>query len=131
MRYQHGVAWLDGHEAKVYLFDRGEAETASHPTQIQRHRRHRDSDHAAGKQPSLDVIFFDNILHALEPATEWLICGPGWAKSDFIRHIEAHAAQLCPRIVGVANAGHTSDDEMMVHARSYFRDADRMLRPLG
>jgi stalled ribosome rescue protein Dom34 len=131
MRYQHAVAWLDDQEARVYLFDCDGLETIGEPTQIRRHQKHRENGRTSGERASMDAVFHDDIVHALEPAAEWLICGPGLAKVNFIKHVEAHAAQLCPRIVGTASAGHPSDGEMMVQARSYFGDADRMLRPLG
>lgn len=77
---------------------------------------------AAGKR-----AFYQDVVNALQPAKEWLIVGPGTARDELARHIRDHHPHLTDRIVGVEPADHPTEAQIVAHAQTFFRAADRML----
>ena len=126
MQTQHAVVWLDHREAKLFFFDRDHAQelrlAASDPVdQMHKHAGTRD-----GFRAGMDVALMNEIAEALEPAAEWLLIGPGSAKDELAKHIARHHHTLASRIVGVENADHPTDGQILAMARKFFRAADRM-----
>ena len=126
MQTQHAVVWLDHREAKIFFFDRDHAQElrlgASNPVdQVHKHAGTRD-----GSRAGMDVALMNEIVEALEPASEWLLIGPGSAKDELAKHIRTHHHTLASRIVGVESADHPTDGQMVALARKFFRAADRM-----
>ncbi len=126
MQHYHAVVWLDHREAKVFFFDRyNVAEidlAAAHPNA----HLHHHAGSLSGKRAPEDQAYFRRIADVLRPATEWLVVGPGLAKLEFIKYVHKHEHQLDDRILGVETADHPTDRQIVAHARTYFRAADRM-----
>jgi stalled ribosome rescue protein Dom34 len=126
MPHSHAVVWLDFKEAHVFRFSPDDV----HKERIQAHNPYRKVHHKAGAigagHAHSDREFFAQIAEALEGVTEWLLVGPGYAKNDFLHHIEANAPALKDRLVAVEPMDHPTDGELIESARSFFKAADKM-----
>jgi stalled ribosome rescue protein Dom34 len=127
MQTQHAVAWLDHCEAKVFFFNREAAESMRLATTLSHHQTHNKAGTIDGKRAPENQSFYHDVVTALQPASEWLILGPGSAKDELVKHIHNRHPQLQNRIVGVETADHPTEAQILAHARSFFRAADRML----
>ena len=132
MSHYHAVVWIDHRSAHVLHLGRDDVEKLvvpahgpGHVMQHAKHIHHRAGSMTGNHAPD-NPIFFDDVVAALGDAHEWLVVGPGAAKQDFLRHLEAHRPQLRKRVVGVEAADHPSDAQIADHARRYFKAADRM-----
>jgi stalled ribosome rescue protein Dom34 len=127
MSHTHAVVWLDTKEAHVFQFNAEDVERQ----RIKAHSPFRKVHHKAGVIGSGhthdDKAYFDNIVEALQGATEWLVTGPGAAKNEFVSYLEKRAPQLTSRVIGIEPMDHPTDGELLVHARRFFMAADRML----
>lgn len=128
MQHYHAVVWLDHREAKVFFFDRNSVDEADLASKDPHHHLHHRKGNVSGKRSAQDEHFLHEIVEALKPAEEWLILGPGAAKLELVKHVHKHDAGFADHIVGVESADHPSDRQVIAHARSYFKAADR-LRP--
>lgn len=126
MQHYHAVVWLDHREARVFFFDRNSVDEIDLSTRSPNHHLHHKSGSVAGKRSPEDQHFFHEIVNALKPAKEWLITGPGNAKLEFVKHVHKHDNTLSDHIIGVETSDHPSDKQLVAHARSYFKVADRM-----
>lgn len=127
MQTQHAVAWLDHREAKVFFFNRETAESVRLATTLTHHQTHNKAGTVDGKRAPEDDAFYHDVVKALQPAKEWLIVGPGSAKDELAKHIRDYHPHLKDRIVGVEPADHPTEAQIVAHARTFFRAADRML----
>ena len=130
MQSYHAAAWLDHIEARIFFFDREASEVHTLRTTLPHHQLHNKAGTIEGKKNPPDEAFYDEIAAQLTPAKEWLILGPGSAHDELAAHIRSCHPQFAGRIVGVATVDHPTDNQIVAHARSFFRAADRML-PLG
>ncbi|MER9371115.1 translational machinery protein [Mesorhizobium sp. M0491] len=127
MHTQHAVVWLDHLEAKVFFFSRDSAEGIKLTTSLAHHQTHNKSGTSDGKRAPENQSFYQEIVSALRPSQEWLIVGPGSAKDELVKHIHTNHRHLKERIVGVEKVDHPTEAQMIAHARTFFRAADRML----
>ena len=132
MSHYHAVVWIDHHRAQAFHVSPSEAEgiaikarPAIHAAEHGRHLHHHAGDQD-GKRFPADKQFLHDVVNALLDAREWLIVGPGSAKTDLVKYIAQHGTPLMERIVGVETVDHPSDAQLVAYARTYFRAADRM-----
>lgn len=130
MQRYHAVVWLDHREAKVFFFDRDSFDEVGLASGSPQQHLHHKAGSVAGKRSPEDQHFFHAIVDALKPAKEWLILGPGSAKLELVKHIHKHDATLADHVVGVETADHPTDKQVVAHARTYFKAADRMRKQL-
>ncbi|SKA33932.1 hypothetical protein SAMN02745126_05433 [Enhydrobacter aerosaccus] len=127
MPHSHAVVWLDFKEAHIFRFDPDDV----HHERIRAHNPYRKVHHKAGAigagHAHSDQDFFKEIAQVLDGATEWLLVGPGYAKNDFLHHVEAHEPALKDSLVAVEPMDHPTDGELIESARCFFKAADRML----
>ena len=125
MSHYHAVVWLDHGEAHVLHFTPEEVEN----TQLKSKDAHKKvhAKHTLHEKRKVDAEFMGNIAAALRGAKEILVCGPGTAKLELIRHLHKHAHDVESAVVGVETVDHPSDGQLLAHARKYFKAADRML----
>ena len=128
MSHYHAVVWLDHAEARIFQFDREEAEKLT----VHGHKHHlhhkASSVMGSGREPA-DIAFYNEICRALDGSSEILVLGPGAAKLEFIRHVHKAVPQIEPKIMGVETVDHPTDGQVVAYARKYFHAKDRM-RPL-
>lgn len=127
MQAQHAVVWVDHRQARLFFFDRHGAELQALATTLAHRRTHDKAGSTDGKRRPPDRSHYNDVAAALEPATEWLILGPGSARNELAEHVRSNHPRLAGRIVGVEASDHPTDSEIVAHARSFFRAADRML----
>ncbi|MBM3556785.1 MAG: translational machinery protein [Alphaproteobacteria bacterium] len=128
MVHFHAVVWLDHHEAKVFHFNADAAEeidikTNSPSKTLNVHTKTGTRD---GKRHATDPTFLHDIVDALKPAKEWLIVGPGSAKSELVKFIHRRTPGFADCVIGVETVDHPTDAQLVALARAYFKAADRM-----
>lgn len=126
MSHQHAVVWIDHEHATVIDF----ALDDRHVVQVEReggqHKVHRRSGIPGSGKAPIDHQYFDAVASALGDAAEILIVGPGSAKAEFHRDLQARHAAVCKRVVAVESVDHPSDGELLAFARKYFKRVDAL-----
>jgi stalled ribosome rescue protein Dom34 len=116
MQTYHAVLWIDHREARVFHFDRDAVERmVIHADRPSHHLKHK----ASGAEGD-DRDFFEAIVAAIGASFAILITGPGNAKTEFVRYIERHKAEMLANVVGVETIDHPSDKELVAFARQRF-----------
>ena len=127
MSHSHAIVWMDSREARVFRFNAADVEREH----VRAHNPFRQVHHKAGVigagHMALDGHFFDEVVDALQGATEWLVTGPAAAKLAFVKHIEGHRPDLRRSLVGIESMDHPTDGQLLDHARRAFKAIDRML----
>jgi stalled ribosome rescue protein Dom34 len=129
MTYPHAAVWMDHQRAHIVLFNAEDSRNVEIKSHAERHVHHKRGSVGSGHAPE-DLHFFREIAEAVAGADEILVAGPAQAKQDFVKHAAAHIPQVHGRIVGVIDADHPSDGQLLSQARKWFTAADR-LRPGG
>ena len=126
MAHYHAVVWLDHHEAKVFHFSYDDVEGLRvMPAKPNVHLHHHHGAITDGRAKE-DQHYYHNVAAAIADAGEVLICGPGLAKKELVKHIEHHDPALRQKLAGVETVDHPSDKQLVAHARRYFLATDRM-----
>lgn len=142
MTTHHAIAWIDGSEAHVLMFDREHVEaqriksrthhkaTGGH---VGSHRQmHGRGDSASGRHTPegghADTAkdYFGQIAQALEGVHEVLLTGPAQTKNEFHDYCKKNAKAVDKAIVGVVATDHPSDPQLVALAKQYFLKFDRM-----
>src|SRR5690242_2936123 len=127
MSHYHAIVWLDHLEARIFHFTTTDAErTAINSHSPDRHLHHRAGTRTGNRAPD-DHDFFDEILDALAGAHEWLVVGPGLAKTAFVGYVRDRRPADIGRIVLVETLDHPTDGELVRLARKRSKMVDRML----
>jgi len=117
---------MDAKEAHVFHFGADDVEKE----RIKAHSPFRKVHHKAGVIGSghvhPDHRYFDEVAEALSGIQEWLLIGPGAAKTEMASYTEQHRPDLSRKLLGVQPADHPTDGELLAHARQAFKKADRM-----
>jgi stalled ribosome rescue protein Dom34 len=126
MSHSHAIVWMDSREAHVFRFSADDVEKQ----RIQSHNPFRKIHHKAGVigagHEHLDHGYFKDIADALNGVQEWLLTGPGTAKNELARHVEAHLPDLKRTLCGLQTSDHPTDGELVDQARRAFKSIDRM-----
>jgi peptide subunit release factor 1 (eRF1) len=96
-----------------------------HPDHPTRHIHHKANSIGAGHAAE-DHVYLQAVADSIADAGAVLIAGPANAKTELVKHIHHHSPKLMSAIVGVETVDHPSDAQLIVHARKYFKAADRM-----
>jgi stalled ribosome rescue protein Dom34 len=125
MTTHHAAVWIDHKEAKIFHVT---AEGFGSSTfEAPRHHVHRHQEATAErKHPADSERFYHQVARALEGVEEILVVGPANAKLEFIKHVHKHDHALVDKIIGVETVDHPTDNQLIAHARRYFRAADKM-----
>ena len=128
MSHAHAIVWMDAKEAHVFEFGADDVEKE----RIKSHSPFRKVHHRAGVIGPGHVHplhrYFDEIAEALTGVEEWLLIGPGVAKTEMASYAEQRLPELSRKLLGVQPADHPTDGELLAYARKAFKKADR-LRP--
>jgi stalled ribosome rescue protein Dom34 len=127
MSHYHAIVWIDHLEAKVFHFTVAEAEkigVRSHSPD--RHLHHRAGSRTGNRAPD-DHDFFEALIGALYGAQEWLVVGPGTAKTAFVTYVGERHPVEARRIVDVETLDHPTDGALLRLARKRATAIDRML----
>ena len=129
MKHFHAVVWVDHREAKIFSLNWHDAVSE---WRIQEHSQPAHIHHKAGPvsgpgKAQADEHYFHEIGHALESAGEILICGPGTAKLELIRHLRHHDPAIEKKVVGVETVDHPTEGQLLAYARKTFKSIDASL----
>ena len=112
----HVVAWIDERDAKLFAFDRKNADQETvHHMHGDRQIRHTG-----------DGAHLREITDALAGFSEILIVGPGHAKWQLRAYLNQHAPRISQRVMAVLQAERQSDRQIVAHARKYFSRIERL-----
>ena len=126
MTHYHAVVWIDHHQARIYHFNAEDIEALRVlPENPHVHLHHHRGSITDGHAQE-DQHYYHRVAEAIADAGEVLVAGPGLAKSELVKHLEAHDPAWRQKIVGTETVDHPSDNQLISHARKYFRIADRM-----
>ena len=126
MSYQHAVVWMDHLRAVVIDFsiDKENVHLVESPTE---HRQiHRKAKSIGSGKAEEDHDYFDIVVSAIGDAREILIVGPGVTKTTFATDLSRRHPAVSKLVVGVEAADHPKADELLKHARLYFRKLDNL-----
>lgn len=115
----HAVVWTDHQSAQVLQFDPEhvklqKVKAHSHPTAY----------HQSGVRSEHE--FFGELCDSLDGITEVLVTGSKTAIADFRHYADKHRPQTAARIVGYEVVDHPSEKQLVVLARQFFLENDRM-----
>ena len=126
MSYQHAVVWIDHQHATVIDFTVDDQHVALVEREGGQRQVHRKSGQPGTGKPGTDHHFYDEVCAALGDAREILIVGPGNAKLELKKDIDARHKTVAQRVVGVESADHPSNGELLAMARKYFKRVDAL-----
>jgi uncharacterized protein len=123
------VVYLDQHHAKIWKFLPGKREQSELRAEGDGSSNHSHQKHAHGNHVAHPDTHTTQFFHALalklRDATELLLLGPGEGKAQFKHHLEKHHhAELARSIVGIEPMDRATDNEILAHARKFFRAHD-------
>lgn len=126
MSYQHAVVWLDHLRAVVIDFSVDQEHVHVIASGTEQRQVHRKAGTIGSGKATEDREFFDEIVEAIGDAREILIVGPGQAKTHFKKDLEHRHAKVAELVVGIESADHPTVDQLLAHARKYFRRVDQL-----
>lgn len=126
MSFNHVVIWVDSESAHLIHFQDEPAE--QEPGKIACLPNH---DHI---KPGVTTYggmadharYFREIIQAILGSIEILLVGPSDEKHDLMRYIIAHHRPIAEHIVGIIDAEHQTDGQLISFARRYFRKIEQM-----
>jgi stalled ribosome rescue protein Dom34 len=125
MTTRHAAVWIDHQEAKIFHLTAEGFDSSTF--EAPRHHVHRHQEATAERNHSADSErFYHQVARALAEVEEVLVVGPASAKLEFIKHVHKHDRALVEKIIGVETVDHPTDNQLVAHARRYFRAADKM-----
>jgi stalled ribosome rescue protein Dom34 len=84
------------------------------------HDHHQRDKHNQHTNPDEDH-FFHSLAEKLRDGDKILLMGPGMAKKHFMTHLQTkHHHGLDAKVVGVENADHPTDNQILEIARKFF-----------
>ena len=126
MSHSHAIIWMDSREAHVFKFNKDDVET----DRIKAHLPFSKVHHKAGVIGSghmhTDHAYCHEVAEALSGVQEWILAGPGMAKEDMERYLSTSLPELHKTLLAVEPMDHPTDNELVAHARRFFKAADRM-----
>lgn len=125
-QHAHAVVWIDHRVAKIFDFNREDAEG-----QIIHHwHAEKQIHHKAGSVGSGHIVedeaYLRAVVEALHGPYEILIVGPGHAKWQLHAHLKLQDPEIARHVMAVVDADHPSDAQLVQLARKYFSGIDRM-----
>lgn len=126
MTHPHAVVWLDHRTATIIDFSFDDQHVVQLHQEDGPRKLHRKANEiGTGKAPA-DHRFFDEIVAALERTRDVLVVGPGTAKHEFVRDLEHRHPHIAKRVVGVETADHPHPNDLLRHARKFFKRVDSL-----
>jgi hypothetical protein len=128
--------WIDHKRAVIVINLDQEEEIKRINSNMEKHVRYSGASHAGGASESHNDAtedgrdrrfddqlnrYYDEIISYLRDATSILILGPGEAKVELQKRLEAHG--LSDRIAAVKTADKMTDDQIAAEVRQHFRES--------
>jgi hypothetical protein len=127
MSHYHAIVWIDHLEARIFHFTVEDAERiVVRSDSPDRHLHHRAGSRTGNRAPD-DHDFFEAVLGGLAGAREWIVVGPGTAKTAFVQHVARRHPLDATKIVHIESLDHPTDAELVRLARKRTPAIDRML----
>lgn len=118
------VIWIDSKECKIFELASGEPKVKRLQTHSAGHNLQQYGDKNAAHHHGLDP-FFKDVAQSVREAKELILLGPAEAKVHFKAYLDKHFAHdLAKRVVAVETVDHPTDNQILAHARKFFRSFD-------
>jgi hypothetical protein len=123
----HAIVWIDHAQARIFSFNADDVQQSVLRPDLMHHLNvHRKAGSIGSGKAGPDADFLGSVTESLRDFGEFLIVGPGSAKSELSEHICTREPGLRSKLVGVETMDHPTDGQIVAFARKYFRAADRM-----
>ena len=126
MSFNHAVIWLDHQEAHVIHFSAEESESETIKTKSSHKNLHHKRGSVSGAHSEIDQTYLHEVIHAAADAKEILIVGPGFAKTELMKHIAKHDHAILNKVVAVESVDHPTDGQLLAYAKKYFVKVDNL-----
>ncbi len=124
--HAHAVVWIDHRQAKIFEFDREDAQRRTiHHQDAEKQIHHKSGSIGSGHMRE-DEAYLQDVAEALSGTAEILIVGPGHVKWQLRAWLNLHMPKVSQRVMAVVHADHPSDGQIVDSARKYFSRIDRM-----
>jgi len=122
------VIWLDSEKALIFaLKTTGIEKTHLEKGGQEHHTQNKKDSHTDAHLET----FFHELALKLQDAGQFLILGPGLAKTHFKTHLEKHHHEgLAKKIIGMENSDHPTENQILETARKFFKSYDLFNRPM-
>ena len=118
------VIWMDSKEGKIFDLEPEGTKVRHLHTHGHKHRPQPGGDGNKDHNHGLDP-FFKEIANSIKDAKEVIVLGPSEAKLHFKNYLEKHFAHtLAKSVVAVEAADHPTDNQILAHARKFFKAFD-------
>ena len=91
----HAVVWLDHQTAKVFSLRRDGFTLLNLSGGLPHGQTHNRAGNLEWDKAQPDRHFFDAIINALRPSSEWLIIGPGSARDELASYVRRTEPPSC------------------------------------
>jgi stalled ribosome rescue protein Dom34 len=118
----HAVVWIDHNEAEISRINEGE-DVSVHVNSHESVQRMHQREGADGGHAAADTNFYRRIVAVLNHASGILLAGPGEAKFELLRYIDAERPDLATHVHEVETDPHPGHKRLIEIARQYFRAA--------
>lgn len=125
-QHGHTVVWIDHRIAKIFEFNRKDVDrNIVHHWHAAQKIHHKAGSIGSSHVPE-DDTYLREVANALSASSEILIIGPSHVKWELRSYLNLHAPRISQQIMAVVDADHTSDRQIVDHARKYFSRIDHM-----
>lgn len=121
----HVVVWLDHGEAHIIHFNREAAVSELVRLGSRPHLHVKAGSRGSGRALE-NPAYFDEIVVAVKDAREILVVGPGFERTEFMRHLKGRHPDVADRVLGFEAVDHPGDGALLAHARKYFQRIDQL-----
>ncbi|MFN7454188.1 MAG: hypothetical protein ACK5RO_05960 [Pseudobdellovibrionaceae bacterium] len=112
------VVWMDSEHAKLFHVTTAGVKK----TELKKHGAKHSNSHQDGHHHKQEEQFFHEVAQAAGAPEEFLVFGPGMAKTHFKTHLEKHNhKKLMGHLVGVETLEAMTDNQILDAARKYFK----------
>jgi stalled ribosome rescue protein Dom34 len=117
------VVWIDEEEGRVaYLGADAEhgPRSAQAPGGIRVHLRSKVAS-PNERRATEDHVFYQKIANDLAAARKFLVLGPAYAKTNFVKHLHRYDPRLIARLSAIESVERLTDDELLATAQAHFK----------
>lgn len=124
MSHYHAAIWLDHTHALVFDIGPDDFTERTVKSHGEAHLHHKAGSTGSGHAKA-DQHYYHAVAEAVAGAHEVYVCGPGSAKTEFVKHVTSHDPQIARKIVKTETADHPTGRQIVAAARKFFTAYDR------
>jgi stalled ribosome rescue protein Dom34 len=126
MAAQHAVVWIDHRVARVIHLAAEEYRLVEIVPENAPRRLHQKRGIIGSGHAPTDNHYLDTVAAELVGVDRVLLTGPGIAKKELADRLRTHHPDVSRHVVAVDTVDHTSERQLVAHARRRFLALDRL-----